>query len=159
MASGIDRYLPYGGKKVWTEDEHFKLEDQLGEIVDRFFATAADVKRWDAEREEAARRQREALAQAQETQRQDEARQKEAERRILLEEENRNRLIAMARNWREARVIRRFIRVCASVLDRECQPVGWRENWLTWAKAHADRIDPMTNGYLEAEHQRLTSKT
>jgi hypothetical protein len=42
------------------------------------------------------------------------------------------------------------------MLGPESQPQDvWRERWVTWARAHADRLDPMTNGYLESERRRL----
>lgn len=148
-----------GGQKSWIDGERHSLEEPLGEIVDRLFEVVADLKKWRADRDEADRRQREALAQAQEAKRQEEERRKEAERRTRIEEEHRNRLVMMARNWREARVVRRFIRVCEGMLAHGSAEERWREEWLTWAKAHADRIDPMTNGYLEAERQRLTAPT
>jgi hypothetical protein len=109
-----------------------------------------------AEREAYKKKCEEEWAQEQEARRREEERRKESERRARAEEENRNRLVTMARNWREARLVRRFIRMCEGRLESETQPRdGWQERWATWAKAHADRIDPMTNGYLEAERQRL----
>ncbi len=154
----IGQYTPVGGQKSWIDGERHSLEDQLGEIVERLFEVAAELKKWQADREAADRREREAWAQAQEAKRQEEERRKEAERRARIEEENRNRLVTMARNWREARVVRRFIRVCEGVLATGPAGEPWQEEWLTWAKGHADRMDPMTNGYLEAERRRLTAE-
>lgn len=111
-----------------------------------------------AEREAYKKKCEEEWAQEQEARRREEERRKESERRARAEEENRNRLVTMARNWREARLVRRFIRMCEGNLGRGTRPQeGWQGHWVTWAEAHADRIDPMTNGYLEAERQRLTT--
>jgi hypothetical protein len=32
---------------------------------------------------------------------------------------------------------------------------GWEQTWLSWARQAADGLDPMTNGYLEANRRRL----
>ncbi len=61
--------------------------------------------------------------------------------------------------WFKARRLRRFIRACEAVLATQggsLPPGDWRQTWLAWAREHADRLDPMTNGFLEREHQRLT---
>ena len=64
----------------------------------------------------------------------------------------------MADNWREIRLVRRFIQACGSSFGPESQPQdSWRERWVPWANAHVDRLDPMTNGYLESEGRRLAS--
>ena len=34
---------------------------------------------------------------------------------------------------------------------------GWQERWLAWAREHADRFDPMTNGFLGAQCRRLAT--
>jgi hypothetical protein len=76
-----------------------------------------------------------------------------------LEALRRERLVGSAEAWLEARRLRRFIRACEAVLKREGGSLpagGWQQTWLTWAQEHADRLDPMTNGFLEREHERLT---
>jgi len=40
--------------------------------------------------------------------------------------------------------------------DFQALPVGgWHQPWLAWAREHADRLDPMANGFLEREIERV----
>jgi hypothetical protein len=90
--------------------------------------------------------------------RQEEARKREDQRR-RIEERNREHLEEGARAWAEARRLRRFIQACERSLqadDGSLAAGGWQQGWLAWAWEHADRLDPMTNGFLEADHERLT---
>jgi len=97
-----------------------------------------------------------------EERRRQEAIRKREERKRRVEEVNRSRLENSAQAWFEARRLRRFIDACELVLTKN-QPAsptpGWQQEWLGWARAHADRLDPVTNGFLEAECRRVaTSK-
>jgi hypothetical protein len=101
----------------------------------------------------------EALGRRREEQRiQDETRHREEEKR-RIDERNRVRLEDGAQAWLEARRLRRFIRACEAALRKEGPVTGsgeWQRVWLAWAQEHADRLDPMTNGFLAAEQRRLS---
>jgi hypothetical protein len=99
----------------------------------------------------------EALERRREEQRkQGEVRQREEEMR-RIEERNRGRLVESLQAWLEAKRLRWFIRACERELRREALPAGgWQEAWLAWAREHADRLDPMTSGFLAGEERRLT---
>ncbi|HEY5910531.1 MAG TPA: hypothetical protein VJA21_08000, partial [Verrucomicrobiae bacterium] len=157
--SGLLRFKMHGtdlNDQIWQDSKRVSLEDQVGDIIEALASAEEVANRVRAEREECRRRREEQWAREQEARRKEEERRKEIERRQREEEDNRERLVTMADNWREARLVRRFIRACEGVLAREAQAQdGWQERWLKWAKAHADRVDPMTNGYLESERQRL----
>jgi hypothetical protein len=87
---------------------------------------------------------------------------KEAERRKRVEAEHRIELEKSAQVWREANILRRFIKACEQRLVRDGGGLtvdGWQREWLNWAQEHADRIDPMTNGFLENERQKLVAQT
>ncbi len=88
---------------------------------------------------------------------QQEVREREEERQ-RIEERNVTRLVENSRAWLEAKRLRRFILACEAAMGKmEIGSGGsaWPENWLAWATEHADRLDPMTNGFLETEYQRL----
>jgi hypothetical protein len=73
-----------------------------------------------------------------------------------IEEENRRRLEERSHAWWDARRLRGFIRECErSMRLKNEPPIPGGRHWLAWAHAHADRLDPMTNGYLEAERRRV----
>ncbi len=89
--------------------------------------------------------------------RQQELREREEERQ-RIEEKNLSRLVENSQAWLRARRLRRFIQACEAALEKmdsglDCG--GWQQNWLAWARGHAAKLDPMTNGFLESERQRL----
>jgi hypothetical protein len=89
----------------------------------------------------------------------EEIREREQEQR-KAEERNRERLEESSCAWWNARRLRRFIRACEVVLQKDGQalPVSsWQRAWLAWAREYADRLDPMTSGYLDAEKGRFTA--
>ena len=145
----IGQYLPVAGQRIWTDCERWSLDDRLGEIVAALFEVAANMKRWRAQRE------------AQERQREEAARlRREEELRRQAEAGYRTNLEQQAKNWANARDLRGFIEACQDVMNRggQLMPDGWAARWLAWARQHAERIDPMTNGFLEAEKQRTDRK-
>jgi hypothetical protein len=88
---------------------------------------------------------------------QDEIRQREEERR-RIEERNRGWLVESSQAWLKAKRLRWFIRACEAEFRRNAAalPVGgWQQAWLAWAREHADRLDPITNGFLAGERRRL----
>ena len=159
--SGVLRFKMGGAdlnERTLQDSKRVSLEDQVGEIIEAMADAEQEAKRIRSEREAYQKEREERWAREQEARRKEEERRKEIERRRRAEEDSRNTLVAMARNWREARLVRRFIRACEGKLWTETQTQdGWRERWATWARAHADRIDPITNGYLETERQRVST--
>lgn len=81
-----------------------------------------------------------------------------AENERELEALRRERLVGSAEAWFKARRLRRFIRACEMAMRSDARPGpggDWPDAWLAWAREQADRLDPMTNGFLEAERERL----
>ena len=82
------------------------------------------------------------------------------EERRLAEEQRRKILFGSSEAWFKARRLRRFIRACEAAMRVGPDPAGgWSEAWLAWAREEADRLDPMTNGFVEAERERLATGT
>jgi hypothetical protein len=151
---------PKGARRSWSDCTRYKLEEKLGEIIEWIFVTADGNKKarlaWEELRR---RREEERRRQEEERLRQEEIRN-QAKRKRRIEEENRNRLEESAQAWIEAKRLRRFIGACQAMLRKNEKPSpqsAWQERWLVWAREHADRLDPMTNGFLEAERRRLST--
>jgi hypothetical protein len=83
---------------------------------------------------------------------------RELEERRRIEEQRRKVLVGRSEAWFKARRLRRFVRACeAAVRDGggAAPASGWPQAWLAWAREQADRLDPLTNGFLEAERERF----
>jgi len=121
--------------------------------------TAAAAKKERLAREERRRHwEAEQKRKEEERRRQEEIRKAE-ERKRRMEEICRSHLEDNSEAWFKARCLRRFIRTCEAALGKEGGPLpagDWQQTWLTWAREHAERLDPMTNGFLEGEQKRLT---
>jgi hypothetical protein len=79
----------------------------------------------------------------------------QAEQRQQIEEENRNRLLQMARSWREARVLRRFSRACETVLAQGVSSVqgeGWELLYPTELRAQLAAIATTGGGRCKPRH-------
>jgi hypothetical protein len=141
----IQQYTPTVGQKKWADSKRHKLEDQIDEIVNRMFATAAALKIWEIEREQQRRQwEQEARLQA------------EAERRKARELEFRNNLERQSQLWVQAANLRAFIQACEEAMRGEGFSSGdcWEARWLAWARKHSDRIDPLRNGYIEEQKRK-----
>lgn len=164
VGSGSLRFQIHGGEcvheRAWEDSRKSKLEDQVEDIVETLANIEEEAKQIRAAREERKKQQEEEWRRREEQRRKQEQIQKEAEHRRRIEEENRKRLEEKAQAWREARILRRFVHACEAVLRKKGKPFpanGWEGRWLVWAREHADRLDPMTSGFLEAEERRLTA--
>ena len=88
------------------------------------------------EREEELKRMRERLR-----------REREQERRRRKERKRREQLEGQAEQWSKAERLRAFI----NEVEQRAKSVGAAEpegvqEWLSWARVHADRIDPLGEG-------------
>ncbi len=86
---------------------------------------------------------------------------RELDERRRVEEQRRKLLVGSSEAWFKARRLRRFIRACEVVMRGGGGPGpagSWPEAWLAWAREQADRLDPVTSGFLEAERQRAAAE-
>lgn len=130
-------YWTDGIRKRWSDGRGRVIEDSLNEIIIAFVEIGAAMRR---HREEEARK---------EAERQERARQQqEAERRRKVEEARRKDLEAKADAWSRAAAVRRFV----AEVERRAQADDGRDvspevrDWLIWAAAHAERLDPLSRG-------------
>jgi GTP1/Obg family GTP-binding protein len=97
-------------------------------------------------RERDLEREREALR------RLEEERQREEMRRLKqIEDQHRQELNAMAESWRQSGNLRQFILESVKTLasEKELSSDSAETQWLTWACAYADVVDPLKNGELQ----------
>ena len=142
----LDEYTGSNQGKRWSDTKNKSLEQQIDAIVEGFFACEKALK-IQHEKHLAWQRKWEAERQA----------KQEADARIAREKANRERLEQQAGLWRRSRELTEFICECESRLSREQMDDAaknqWTAQWLTWAKEHANQLDPFQNGYLEGEHK------
>jgi hypothetical protein len=151
---------PKGARRCWADCKFYRLEEKVGEIVHWMFVTAEAERKARVALEERWRQWEAELKRKEDARRHQEEARRAKERKRRLEESWRSQLEESSEAWLRARRLRRFIRACGAVLQKAEGSLAagdWQERWVAWAMAHADRLDPMTNGYLEAERQRLTA--
>lgn len=135
---------------VWRDQSDNPLEKQLSEIVvdlivegeRQYRRSAVDRYKWTVERRhelrEEAKRRKEALDRANE------------EQRIRREKERVQGLLRQAEELRKATDIRNFIGTIKSSSHGSPIDPSLLDQWIVWASAEADRIDPVKNGELIA---------
>lgn len=133
----IDEHGGHGVRGNWKDTKRTPIDTRLVDILDGIAGMAAGIK---AEREKRAewKRQRDL----------EEARQAElaraAERVRLL----RVRFVEAMQRWEQAERLRRFIRSVEAHLahlDDSARAAG--NQWLAWARLHADALDPIISDF------------
>jgi hypothetical protein len=130
----------YVDEQVWTETTRYKMENLVPEIIERLARVEEDGKanqEWEAEQNKiAAEKQR----------------LRDIEwRREYEENERRKSLVETSERWHQAQKLRQFVRACERELQKKIGlPPGTAATiWLEWARAHAARLDPIKQGYLQ----------
>ena len=135
-------YPGWGVRQNWRDKSSRRLEDSLNSFVTGLVRVAAHKRERICRQEEEERKRREWL------QRQEEEKRILAERRRRIQEEQDrvSKLIQDAENWHKSRIIREYIvAVKEMISDGKCpfHPDGNLDDWLRWARAQADRLDPL----------------
>lgn len=133
----------YGIRNKWSDTAKRKLEDILNEILIGTVRLAHFARVEREEREEENRRWQEELK-----------RRAEEKKRREEEEERRTELEQQAFMWNKSKQLRAFIDEVgqrASTHQRFVEEQTKLDEWLIWAKKHADRIDPLKNRQLPFE--------
>lgn len=123
-------------RKRWADTAKRRLEDVLNDVVLGLVvvADATRARRLQREREERERQEAE-------------LRRIEAERQRREELERRQRLERQVESWTKAQQVRAFIDEVerrAKVRGKATEPGTQLGDWITWARRHADRLDPFT---------------
>ena len=124
----------YMTRRPWTDSTDHRIEDDLTDIAVAVLELADEAKVARAEQERHEREERERAHRRYELQQQ------------RQEEKNRiDGLIAEAKSWRKATLIREYLSaVRESAAAKGGIAAGSElDSWLSWAAAQADRIDPL----------------
>ena len=125
-------------RKRWNDTDHKKVEDAIPEFVAMLIKSAV------------VRHRRTEDFRAAELERQRQAAERERLREeIEAETQRRDDLLKMSENWRQAHTLRQFLEACQNLRSSrnndDQKPKEEFENWLQWAYAHADRLDPLVD--------------
>jgi hypothetical protein len=126
----INDYLG-GCQSKWSDGENRKLEDKLASFVNGLSLAAAYIKKSKRER-------------AEEHQRWEDARKEEERKRLAAEEEKERgqALERQAANWQKSRLILELVQ--AAIAKRgKYDPDSKFAEWVTWATAYANNLDPL----------------
>jgi hypothetical protein len=132
----------HGVKENWTEKASKPIEEQLNEIV-AAIQTAANIALKKLQKDEEEKRLREEAL----------LRQQEEARLRQAEEARQKELEVQSQNWVKSQNLRAFLRACKDMMTERSgclAPDGAGAEWLRWAYSHADRLDPLKNGYIES---------
>lgn len=136
----IPTLVDEGRPAAWSDVEGRKLESQLTEIVVMLHLAAEAQYRRGALHSykytlESREKARVGLIRLRE-----EAERKERERLAELERQRRERLLGYARDHRAAEDVRAFL----AIVESKAEARAGVSEWLNWARAVADRLDPLT---------------
>jgi len=115
-------------KKHWIDSRDNPLEQQLVSIVQGFSRAFEAERLWKIQAEERSRQREKA-----------EAERKERERLWKIENDRRKHLFDLSEKYHKAKAVRDFLEALA---NEEEKPEGMNE-WLSWANAVVDEIDPL----------------
>ena len=148
----------YHGVKTictWKDEENKRLEVALGEILADLLVRSERGYRHNiaAHHEWLIQRQQE-IAKEKERRRIEEER-REKERLAKVAQDSIDRLLAQARALDQASTIRDYVSRVLSSADKLGVEASLLEQWGKWALQEADRIDPVMNGSLLNEIEKL----
>lgn len=127
-----------GCRYQWRDGVRLKLEDCLNAFVIGLQDAAELERTRRLEREELDRRFREERARA------EELRKRQRDEMARLQQ-----LETEVSNWRKAQEIRAYVSAVESdavASDGSIEPGSDLANWISWARSHADRFDPLAEG-------------
>ena len=134
----IDEWYNYRIRKKWSDSPYGRIEDILNQFLINIVKIAAIKQKESQKREEERRRweeEQERLA--------EEARRKEIERQLLLDLENQSQL------WIKSKQLRAYIQEVENAAKNRLSSENLNERlnkWLSWAKEHANQLDPLQRG-------------
>jgi hypothetical protein len=146
MKLELDWYQPPPEIKArWQDEGDSRLEDQIEEIVAGLVVVGEWMYRSSLLRYYEYRRDRQRELKEQIRRRNEEAARKERQRLEKIEAERRDQLVAETLAWRQASEIRAYIeaQVTRRKANADSEMLTALETWASWARAEADRIDPL----------------
>jgi hypothetical protein len=126
-------------RKNWADGKKKKLEDKLNDIVAGLFAAAEQLRLREIERKEEEARRAEAAR-----------KRAELEHQLRIQEERGKQLDSLVDSWIRSKNLRQVLKECEDTLRVQNESrIPSDEYWLRWARAYADHIDPIKNGWLK----------
>jgi hypothetical protein len=140
LRAAITTYLP-GKQPQWIETQKNKIANLLPEIVGTIMGAGPILIEWQREREESERRYAE-----------EQERRRELQRLREIDEQRWTRFREKAVDWQEHAALSTFLAEVQKRLDVEGDiEVGGKllSQWLVWARAKTDTLDPFRQGIAE----------
>lgn len=142
--------------KSWSDAGDMSLEDLLTEITVELIAAGETQYRRGVHAQHAWFLKRRAEVEEEERRRKAEETRQQRERLAKLQQERVDRLIAIATNWRRAADLRAFV---VAVQEASPNNSDGLKQWMAWALATADSIDPLLTGELRVERMQNDEAT
>lgn len=143
-----DWRYPKESHKKWQDSDQAKIEAHLQEIIEELIIAGETYYREGAIRHHAWLIERKATAEKEERKRKTEEERKRREHQAKLEKQRVDYLLGQSTALRQAGEIRAYVdavRQANAISDNPMSP-GEFEQWVEWALAQADRIDPIRSG-------------
>lgn len=124
----------HGGRKTWKDGKKQKLEDCLNAFIVGLVAASERMKEHRRKREEWERQRQES-----------ERRRRELQRQRELENQRAAEFKRQVSDWRLSHSSREYVERLRLAVDEGRAPTGPEmesEEWLEWAEAYAERLDP-----------------
>lgn len=131
----------YLGSKAWSDRDTKSLEDQLSKIVADIIEVFEVIRQRKIEEKIQSQRKLE-----------DQQLREEELQRIREEVARREQLELLARDWRKGKDISDYLEAFEEYFFAEkgkIDPDSPEAKWLVWAKAHAERLNPLKNNKTE----------
>lgn len=125
------------GEKTWRDRDTKSLEEQLNNIVADIIEIFERIRQRKIEEKVQAQRKLE-----------EQQRREEELQRIREEDARREQLEHLAKNWRKSKDIYDYLKACEEYFIAENNGIDLESaeaKWLAWAKAHAERLNPLKN--------------
>lgn len=137
-----------GTTKFWEDNDENSLEDQLTNVMVEMLVSAETSYRERLLREREWVIERKAAAEAEAKKRQEEAEREARALQERLAKERIDRLFAQAKALERADYVRTYVKSALARADELSIERADLERWAAWARAEADRIDPIKNGLI-----------
>lgn len=142
IPAAADRCCGRQCRASWSDGKNRKLEDCLNEIIHGLVAVAERLRDEEAARQKRREAERERAEQAAEA-----ARERARRRRLQAEEQQRvDDLLEQLSEWKRSQELRAFVEVVLKQHEAAGKPADEGSdisNWASWARRHADRMDPL----------------
>jgi hypothetical protein len=136
----------YGKPYCADTEKRNRIEDAINGLLISFVESAGRIRIRRRDEAEAQKRREEVERIRREREAELRRRREELQKRQQAEQARVDQLLAEADGWRSSRVLRAYIRTVESTVRRRdgmIEDGSELDQWLTWARCQADRLDPL----------------